>query len=187
MLDVNLKALLVKARLEEIRKGKFGGQKWREKEKEAIIGLGFARKKNGKNGGLELSEKGRKQVKIVMTGGVFDILHLGHVYTLEKARRIGDALVVVVAHDATVRKRKGRPPVHTGRHRAELLGKLRCVDLALVGDAKDKEAVVRRVRPDVVVFGYDQKADDRLRARVRQIRGSLHEKVFKTSRIVEEL
>ncbi|MDO8339255.1 MAG: adenylyltransferase/cytidyltransferase family protein [Candidatus Burarchaeum sp.] len=181
---MKIKALLVQARLEEIRKGKFWGQKWHRKEKEAIIGLGYARRKGT---GFELTEKGRKKVKIVMTGGVFDILHLGHVYTLERARRMGDALVVVVAHDSTVRRTKGRPPVHSARHRAELLGKLRCVDLALIGDAKDWQAVVRRVRPDVIVFGYDQKADDRLRARVRKIRGRMNEKVFKTSRIVEEL
>ena len=181
---MQLKALLVKARLEEIRKGKFGGQIGTAAEKEGLIRRGWLVRKGA---GWALSGAGRKKVKVVMTGGVFDILHLGHVYTLEKARKMGDALVVVVAHDSTVRRRKGRQPVHTAKRRAELLEKLRCVDLALVGDAKDKEAIVRRVRPDVVVFGYDQKADAKLEARVRKVREHLNENVFKTSRIVEEL
>ncbi|VVC04637.1 FAD synthase [Candidatus Burarchaeum australiense] len=182
MLTVQLKQLLVRARREELVNGRIAAQTFSKSEKEALIRLGYLRKA-GTN--LELTDAGRRKVKVVLTGGVFDLLHLGHVYTLEKARKLGDLLVVVVAHDSTVRRLKGRPPLHTARERAELLGKLRCVDVALVGDAKDRNAVLRRVKPDLVVFGYDQKADARLHAKIRKLKERLKGKAFKTSKIVE--
>jgi rfaE bifunctional protein nucleotidyltransferase chain/domain len=181
----NLKLLLVRARLEEIRAGKLGAGFASKAEKEGLVRLGYA-KRTGK-GGLALTDRGRKAVKIVMTGGAFDIIHLGHVHTLEKARAMGDALVVAVAHDATVRRSKGRTPIHTAKERAELLESLKCVDLALVGHPKDRMVTVRRVNPDIVVFGYDQKADMRLQAKVKRLKSRLGGAGFKTTNLIRDM
>jgi len=178
------KALLLKARLLEIESGKLGANFATKNEKAELLKRKYIVRRGS---GFSLTDSGRKQVKIVMTGGVFDILHLGHVNTLEKARRMGDALVVAVAHDATVRRSKGRPPVHSARERAALLQKLRCVDLALVGHPRDRMVTVRRVKPDIVVFGYDQKADMKLQARVRKLRSRLRGREFKTSNIIGDM
>lgn len=180
----NLKPLLVRARLEEIRNGKLGASFASNAEKEGLVRLGYARKA-GRN--YALTDAGRKKVKVVMTGGAFDIIHLGHVHTLQKARKMGDALVVAVAHDATVMRRKGRRPIHTAEKRAELLEALKCVDLALVGHPKDRMVTAKRVKPDVVVFGYDQKADMRLRARVKRLKSRLRGAGFKTTGLLRKL
>lgn len=178
------KSLLVKARLLEIESGKIRADFASAGEKKGLVRKGYLKRSGS---GFALTDKGRKQVKIVMTGGVFDIIHLGHVQTLENARKMGDALVVAVAHDATVRRRKGRKALHIARERAQMLGKLRCVDLALVGHPKHREVTVRRVRPDVVVFGYDQKADVKLHAKVRKLRSRLRGREFKTSGIIDDM
>jgi len=181
---MDAKQLLVKARLLEIGKGRIGANFASKKEIDGLVGKKYIKKSGS---GFSLTDKGRKAVKIVMTGGVFDILHLGHVSTLEKARKMGDALVVAVAHDATVKRRKGRRALHSATERAALLQKLRCVDLALVGHPRDREVTVRRVRPDVVVFGYDQKQDLRLKAKVRKLRSRLRGRGFKTSGIIDDM
>jgi len=177
---MELKPLLVKARLGEIK----GKRMLSKKEERELVKAGCLRKKGRK---FVLTEKGRKKVKVVMTGGAFDLLHLGHVYTLEKARKAGDVLVVAVAHDRTVRRGKGRQPLHNARERAELLGKLKCVDVAIVGHPRDRKVTLRKVRPDVVVFGYDQKADKRLRARVKRLKARKKGRKFKTSGMIEDL
>jgi len=98
----------------------------------------------------------RRKVKVVLTGGVFDCLHYGHLLTLRAAKALGDLLVVVVARDETVERLKGRRPLQSVEERAEVVGELSLVDVALEG-AKDFRETIERVRPDVVVFGYDQK------------------------------
>ncbi len=96
----------------------------------------------------------RKKVKVVLTGGVFDIIHLGHVKTLCKAKQYGDLLVVVVANDSFIKK-KGREPIHSQKERVELVNSLKCVDLAIKG-YKDPKRTVKRVKPHAIVYGYDQ-------------------------------
>lgn len=98
----------------------------------------------------------RRLFKVVLTGGVFDLIHPGHLHTLEQAKKEGDVLVVVVAADENVERRKGRPPLHTADERAALVGALKPVDMALVGVSRWQDTLAR-VGPDVVVFGYDQK------------------------------
>ena len=104
----------------------------------------------------------RRLFLVVLTGGVFDVIHPGHLHTLSEAKKAGAfahkpvVLVVVVASDENVTKRKGHEPLHTAAERAELVGALKPVDLAILGVARWQDTLAR-VSPDVVVFGYDQK------------------------------
>jgi cytidyltransferase-like protein len=80
-----------------------------------------------------LTEFGRTTLHVVLAGGVFDIIHPGHIYTLNAAKALGDVLVVVVATSNTAVKLKKRRPLHTEEHRQELVGSLAMVDLCIVG------------------------------------------------------
>ena len=71
--------------------------------------------------------------KIVLAGGVFDIIHPGHIHTLNAAKALGDILVVVIATDKTARKMKKRPPLHSQESRRELVSCLTMVDMAIIG------------------------------------------------------
>lgn len=102
---------------------------------------------------------GKGEEKVVLTGGVFDLLHAGHVKFLERCKAFGDKLVVVVANDETVKERKGKKPVNSAKKRAELLKKLKMVDGVVVG-GKDWIKTVKKVSPDIIVLGYDQKIDE---------------------------
>jgi cytidyltransferase-like protein len=104
-----------------------------------------------------LLPKYRKKLKVVLTGGVFDILHVGHLATLRAARKLGDILVVVVASDEWVAKIKGKKPINSAKVRAKRVGLLKEVDVALMG-GKKREDMIRRVHPNIIAFGYDQKA-----------------------------
>jgi len=117
----------------------------------------------------------------VMASGVFDILHPGHLRYLQEARDLGDELVVVVASDSTVRRRK-HEPITPENMRLELISSLRMVDEAYLGSDGDMFGVVERIRPDIIALGYDQdfdesKIEDILRQRgmaVRVVRLSKH-------------
>ncbi len=113
-----------------------------------------------------LAEKGRRLIRVVLCGGVFDILHPGHLFFLREASFHGDLLVVVAAKDATVRKSKGRPPFLSQQDRLDILSSLKEVDLAVPGTG-DYCQTLRKVSPDMVFLGHDQGADLR---RVRACR-----------------
>jgi rfaE bifunctional protein nucleotidyltransferase chain/domain len=96
----------------------------------------------------------------VATGGCFDLLHAGHVATLEAARALGDRLVVLVNSDDSVRRLKGAGrPVVTAADRVRVLEALDCVDAAVVFDEDDPRAALERLRPDVWVKGGDYTVD----------------------------
>jgi FAD synthetase len=95
----------------------------------------------------------------VMATGVFDILHTGHLHYLAEAKRLGDELIVVVATDATVRKRK-HEPITPERMRVELVGALKPVDKAVLGKEGDMFDIVAELHPDVIALGYDQQFDE---------------------------
>ncbi len=103
-----------------------------------------------------LTEIGRNSLHVVLAGGVFDIIHPGHIYTLNAAKALGDVLVVVVATDSTSEKMKKRRPLHTQKQRQELVNSLSMVDLCLIGQEDDIFKTVDRVRPQIIALGYDQ-------------------------------
>ena len=108
--------------------------------------------------------------KIVLATGVFDLLHLGHLRFLEESKRKGgprSKLVVVVARDKTVFRRKGRGPIIPEDQRRELVAALRVVDRAIMGREEiDLLGILKEVRPDIVSVGYDQ---DEIRAAVARL------------------
>ena len=106
--------------------------------------------------GRERTDMGKK----VLAAGVFDLLHYGHLRYLEEAKRLGGdgaELIVVVARDSTVLKRKGRLPVMKEEHRRALVEALKPVDKAILGGVDlDTAKVIREVKPDIIALGYDQ-------------------------------
>ena len=94
--------------------------------------------------------------KIVLAGGVFDIIHPGHIHTLTAAKALGDVLVVAIATDKTAQKMKKMQPLHNQELRCELVSSLSMVDEAIVGHEKDIFETVKEVKPDIIALGYDQ-------------------------------
>ena len=97
---------------------------------------------------------------MVFSNGCFDLLHPGHIETLEKARNLGDALVVGVNSDRSVREMKGAGrPIVPERERAEVLAALECVDAVLIFDEPTPQEIVAALLPDVLVKGGDWASD----------------------------
>jgi D-beta-D-heptose 7-phosphate kinase/D-beta-D-heptose 1-phosphate adenosyltransferase len=97
---------------------------------------------------------------IVFTNGVFDLLHPGHVRYLQDARREGDALIVGLNSDRSVREIKGPDrPLIPEQERAEVLAALACVDAVVVFDQPDPQLLVDTLQPGVLVKGADWPAD----------------------------
>jgi FAD synthetase len=97
----------------------------------------------------------------VMATGVFDIIHLGHLHYLEESKKLGDELVVVVATDNTVRRRK-HEPITPEKMRVELVSSLKPVDRAFLGkESGDIFDIVKEVKPDIITIGYDQPFDEK--------------------------
>ncbi len=148
-----------------------------------------------KGGDFLLSSKGRESVRVVFIGGGFEVIHAGHLYTIEQARKRGDVLVAVVARDSTIRKNKGREPVATEAERVKLLSSLRQVDAAMLGAEGDIYDTLEKVRPDLVALGYDQRHAESEISREAARRGIRLEVVrldtpyprIKTSRLLAEL
>ena len=99
--------------------------------------------------------------KIVFTNGCFDILHVGHVTYLEKARNLGKHLIVGLNTDASVRRLKGetRPLVHE-LDRARVLAALACVDAVVLFDQDTPTELIEKIRPDILVKGGDYKPEE---------------------------
>ena len=98
--------------------------------------------------------------KIVLTSGAFELIHPGHVKLFEEAKKLGgegSKLVVVLARDETIRKRKGREPILDEDTRKYLISMLKPVDEVILGyNPPSFEKIIEEVKPDIVVFGYDQ-------------------------------
>jgi D-beta-D-heptose 7-phosphate kinase/D-beta-D-heptose 1-phosphate adenosyltransferase len=94
--------------------------------------------------------------RLVFTNGVFDLLHVGHVRYLTTARALGDALVVAINSDRTVRELKGPDrPVFNEAERAEILAALRMVDYVTIFDDVSPRSLIAELLPDVLVKGGD--------------------------------
>lgn len=108
-----------------------------------------------------LSARMRAEGKtVVFTNGVFDLLHPGHVRYLQQARALGDALIVGVNSDRSVRANKGPSrPINREDDRAEVLAALACVDAVVVFDADTPSELIRALLPDILVKGADWAAD----------------------------
>jgi D-beta-D-heptose 7-phosphate kinase/D-beta-D-heptose 1-phosphate adenosyltransferase len=98
--------------------------------------------------------------KVVFTNGCFDLLHIGHVRYLQAARKLGDALVVGLNADASVRRLKGPGrPLTPAKERAEILAALTCVDFVTIFGATTPLRLIRALGPDVLVKGGDWTVD----------------------------
>lgn len=145
---------------------------------------------------FHLTELGRKKITVVMTGGTFDIIHTGHIFTFEQARMLGDVLVIVIATDKTVQKFKQHLPTNSQKDRAELIRHLREVDAAIEGSETDLFETVESIQPDIIALGYDQKHDEKDLYKKLNERGFSHVKIIRlkehvfgksTSKIVQDI
>jgi D-glycero-beta-D-manno-heptose 1-phosphate adenylyltransferase len=94
--------------------------------------------------------------KLVFTNGCFDILHVGHVRYLKEARALGDALIVGINSDRSVREIKGQSrPIVTDLERAEVVAALACVDFTVIFDEPTPKEIIDEIVPDVLVKGAD--------------------------------
>src|SRR4051812_28426373 len=98
--------------------------------------------------------------EIVFTNGVFDILHVGHVRYLQQAKELGDALVIAINSDRSVRELKGAGrPLMNERDRAEILAALSCVDYVTIFDDLSPRSLIAQLLPDVLTKGGDYTLD----------------------------
>ena len=94
-----------------------------------------------------------------MATGTFDLLHLGHIYYLKEAKKLGNKLAVVVATDATVRNLK-HEPINPEEIRLNLIKELKIVDEAYLGHEDDMYEIVGEIKPDIIALGFDQKHNE---------------------------
>jgi D-beta-D-heptose 7-phosphate kinase/D-beta-D-heptose 1-phosphate adenosyltransferase len=135
----------------------------------------------------------KEGARLVFTNGVFDLLHVGHVRYLAQARALGDALVVAINSDRTVRELKGPDrPVFDQAERAEILAALRAVDYVIVFDDVSPRSLIMRLLPDVLVKGGDYQLDQiHGRKEVEAVGGKVISLPFvdgaSTSRLIERM
>jgi rfaE bifunctional protein nucleotidyltransferase chain/domain len=109
---------------------------------------------------LKFGRAHRGDQRLVFTNGCFDLLHPGHVQTLEAARALGDALIVGMNSDASVRELKGQGrPVLCAQERAEILAALECVDAVVIFDDLTPRETIAALLPDLLVKGGDWPGD----------------------------
>jgi FAD synthetase len=157
-----------------------------------LSGKGFI----DKNDKSKLTFIGRDAIKVVLVGGVFDLIHPGHIHTLKAAKAHGDILIVVIARTSTAMKiKEGRRIYHNEALRQELVSSLFFVDLATIGREGTLYDTVEFVKPDIIALGYDQSHTEkeiaencrRRNLNVRLIRLNTPIPVTKSSKIKDEL
>ena len=143
---------------------------------------------------VDLVARLRRQGRtIVFTNGVFDLLHPGHVRYLQHARQLGDALIVGLNSDRSVRANKGpERPITPEDERAEVLSALTCVDGVVVFDEETPHDLIAAVQPDVLVKGADWAADAIVGRDIVEARGGRVVRVpveggYSTSAIVRKI
>lgn len=101
-----------------------------------------------------------KDLKIVATNGCFDILHTGHIKSLQKAKSLGDILIIGLNSDASVKKIKGEDrPINNEKDRAEILAALSCIDFVSIFHEDTAEKFLEIVKPDIYVKGGEYSVD----------------------------
>lgn len=139
-----------------------------------------------RGGRFYLNDNERRKIKVGLTGGVFDVLHIGHIMTLLEAKKHCDLLVVAIAKDDHVRK-KGREPIHPQEYRKTIVESIKPVDIAISGFDNPKK-MVEFVKPDVIVFGYDQSVFIRPdNVEIVKLERKIDDSKFKSGKILEEL
>jgi len=139
-----------------------------------------------------------KICKKVLAFGTFDLIHPGHIFYLSEAKKLGNRLVVVVARDKSVEKIKGKKPAIQEKTRLKLVQSLKPVDNAILGqnDIENFFEIVKKINPQVIAFGYDQKPNDKTakkelekikwHGKIARIK-AFSEKKFKSSKIKEKI
>jgi len=173
MSSEDLKSFIKAAYLLQLRHGPFTQQDFEisagRSELQDLLNLGYLTKDESGDPRYSLTDKGRSQIKVILAGGVYDVLHLGHLAALSEAKSLGDVLVAVVATDVTVEVLKGRKPLFPENDRRALVEGLKPVDKAILGYEDvgfGFEQVLTEVMPNIVAFGYDQ---EKLENTVREI------------------
>jgi len=170
------RTLIKAAYITQLRHGPFTGKEFRDQANAGgLARLVSARyleeKREGSETRYSLTKPGRDLIRVVLAGGVYDVLHLGHLEALKEAKRLGDVLVVVVATDVTVETLKERKPLFPEEDRRALVEGLKPVDIAILGYEDvgfGFEQVLAEVKPDIVAFGYDQEKLERTVAEIIQ-------------------
>ncbi|MBI3591333.1 MAG: D-glycero-beta-D-manno-heptose 1-phosphate adenylyltransferase [Candidatus Melainabacteria bacterium] len=102
-----------------------------------------------------------KKLVVVATNGCFDILHVGHIRSLQKAKKLGDILVVGINSDSSVKKLKGNNrPINSQNERAEILAALECIDFVTTFDEESAEKFLELFKPEIYVKGGDYDLDN---------------------------
>ena len=134
-----------------------------------------------------------KDLKVVATNGCFDILHIGHIRTLQKAKTYGDLLVVGLNSDDSVKKIKGKNrPINNEKERAETLAALGCVDIVVIFNEETAEKFLKSLKPDVYVKSNEYDLDNLPEAEVVRNYGGKTIQVpvipnFSTTNIIEKI
>jgi rfaE bifunctional protein nucleotidyltransferase chain/domain len=127
---------------------------------------------------LETALPGEKKGKIVLTGGCFDILHIGHVRFLSEAKKMGDYLIVLLENDMKVKKLKGENrPIFTQELRAEVISALNCVDLVvllpMMGNDRDYLNLVTKIKPDIIAVTENDPHIEKKKRQANTVGGEL--------------
>ena len=134
-----------------------------------------------------LTDAARKKIKVVLTGGIFDVIHMGHIFTLRKAREKGDVLVAVVGKDSLIIEKKKRKPIHSQDYRVMMVEFMKPVDVALMG-SRNMTTTLKKVKPNVIVYGPDQESLLKPKGvKVIKLKKLLDPKKFKTTYIIKKL
>lgn len=110
---------------------------------------------------IEFLRSKKKDLVIILTNGCFDILHLGHIRSLQKAKSYGNILVVGINSNNSTKKLKGNTrPINDEKYRAEMLASIGCVDLVTIFNEETAEKLLEIVKPDIYVKGNDYNLDN---------------------------
>ena len=142
---------------------------------------------------IEFLRSKNKDLVIVATNGCFDILHVGHVRSLQKAKSLGNILVVGINSDSSVKKLKGKNrPINNENYRAEVLAALLCIDFVSIFEEEIAVKFLEKVRPNIYAKGDEYNLDDLPEAvLVRKLGGRAINipmiKGFSTTELIESL